>query len=749
MAEITSALFCTGDLQVTKSADANSYYQGRVVWNDPDGNEFSSIAVTSEITTGSFDIDVSNLALNGLRVKTLTTGSTADRYGMKVSGATTTLQNLRVEQPISIGTTSEPFIVNQNTLSGAALTDTMQLRRSTFPGNVKLRVMQDIYGNNSGYLGFQSVDDNSVANSVVLGYKKKNAANFNGTDNIGLAMSMNGLVGVAQDFYSGHNVEAGLKCVAFDRANTQFLTLPTTSLTFTATGVTAVAIVKFTGTTPGSFERVFEFATGSSGNNSFSISRYSTNASLQCMLYNGTTQVGLIADVGTIVQDQWMVLAAVYTNTTSTLDLYQNGVLIGTTVCSAAVTDKTTTSSSYLGRSTFSANSYSNSQLTGLYIYNSKLTAAQIATITLLNHDIQALTYTPTYSYIGSQLRFKHNEKVTYWNGAYQTTTARQPTACNAGLLYDTTGFTVNENDLRVDTTNHLVGVGISPAYKLDVAGDTNVTGAYKIGGTDVLTATTLGSSVTNSSLTSVGTLANLTVSGNISATNVAGTLSTAAQPNITSVGTLANVNTTGVYQINGTDFLASRNGGSVAIGATTATSQGTNAIGIGTNAGRTSQQNGAVAIGLNAGNSGQGLSSIAIGQGAGQTNQHNNSICINAAGGSLNSDGTSRCFVRPIRNNTTATSLLQYDATSGEITYGPTNIAGTLTTAAQPNVTSVGTLTGLTLSGGLTINTGSGSPESVVTAPVGSLYLRSDGGAGTTLYVKESGTGNTGWAGK
>ncbi|MCW1985328.1 UNVERIFIED_ORG: hypothetical protein M2348_001060 [Sphingomonas sp. R1F5B] len=43
----------------------------------------------------------------------------------------------------------------------------------------------------------------------------------------------------------------------------------------------------------------------------------------------------------------------------------------------------------------------------------------------------------------------------------------------------------------------------------------------------------------------------------------------------------------------------------------------------------------------------------------------------------------------------------------------------------------------------------GGGSPEGVVSAPVGTLYLRSDGGAGTTLYVKETGTGNTGWAAK
>lgn len=43
----------------------------------------------------------------------------------------------------------------------------------------------------------------------------------------------------------------------------------------------------------------------------------------------------------------------------------------------------------------------------------------------------------------------------------------------------------------------------------------------------------------------------------------------------------------------------------------------------------------------------------------------------------------------------------------------------------------------------------GSGSPEGVKTAAVGSLYSRSDGGTGTTLYVKESGTGNTGWVAK
>jgi hypothetical protein len=43
----------------------------------------------------------------------------------------------------------------------------------------------------------------------------------------------------------------------------------------------------------------------------------------------------------------------------------------------------------------------------------------------------------------------------------------------------------------------------------------------------------------------------------------------------------------------------------------------------------------------------------------------------------------------------------------------------------------------------------GTGDPENVVSAAVGSLFLRTDGGANTTLYVKQSGTGNTGWAAK
>lgn len=50
---------------------------------------------------------------------------------------------------------------------------------------------------------------------------------------------------------------------------------------------------------------------------------------------------------------------------------------------------------------------------------------------------------------------------------------------------------------------------------------------------------------------------------------------------------------------------------------------------------------------------------------------------------------------------------------------------------------------------GAVVWTSGAGTPAGVVSAPVGSLYTRTDGGAGSTLYVKESGTDATGWVAK
>lgn len=55
-----------------------------------------------------------------------------------------------------------------------------------------------------------------------------------------------------------------------------------------------------------------------------------------------------------------------------------------------------------------------------------------------------------------------------------------------------------------------------------------------------------------------------------------------------------------------------------------------------------------------------------------------------------------------------------------------------------------------VTLGTGQTLFYGPGDPTGVVSGNIGDQYTNSAGGAGTTLYVKETGAGtNTGWVGK
>lgn len=68
-------------------------------------------------------------------------------------------------------------------------------------------------------------------------------------------------------------------------------------------------------------------------------------------------------------------------------------------------------------------------------------------------------------------------------------------------------------------------------------------------------------------------------------------------------------------------------------------------------------------------------------------------------------------------------------------------------TDAARVTVPPLETLWAGSASAAAQVLGGAGAPA--VAAPVGSLYLRTDGGAGTSFYVKESGTGSTGWIAK
>ena len=102
-------------------------------------------------------------------------------------------------------------------------------------------------------------------------------------------------------------------------------------------------------------------------------------------------------------------------------------------------------------------------------------------------------------------------------------------------------------------------------------------------------------------------------------------------------------------------------------------------------------------------------------------------------------------------RNSTNAQTFRLYETDSGANDEYLELTAASGTNLIRPQATGTGTASVVRYHTTTTVfwTSGSGSPESVVTAPVGSLYTRTDGGAATTLYVKESGTGSTGWVAK
>jgi hypothetical protein len=85
-------------------------------------------------------------------------------------------------------------------------------------------------------------------------------------------------------------------------------------------------------------------------------------------------------------------------------------------------------------------------------------------------------------------------------------------------------------------------------------------------------------------------------------------------------------------------------------------------------------------------------------------------------------------------------------DASSGYLKLSKTQIAGIdLTSTMFLNSQTI--FSGTTASSGSKFLFGTGSPEGVVFGNVGSIFLRTDGGKGTSLYIKESGSGiQLGW---
>jgi hypothetical protein len=114
---------------------------------------------------------------------------------------------------------------------------------------------------------------------------------------------------------------------------------------------------------------------------------------------------------------------------------------------------------------------------------------------------------------------------------------------------------------------------------------------------------------------------------------------------------------------------------------------QGDYAVAIGSGAGNVNQGNRAVAIGAAAG-AGQGDYAISIGNGAGYPSAVSGSIAINASGFTLDAPAAG-FYVNPVRNQTGASGIVQYDSSTKEVTYNSAlgSVSGTLSGTFTGNI--------------------------------------------------------------
>jgi hypothetical protein len=202
----------------------------------------------------------------------------------------------------------------------------------------------------------------------------------------------------------------------------------------------------------------------------------------------------------------------------------------------------------------------------------------------------------------------------------------------------------------------------------------TTFTGALSGAATSATTAGTV-TTAAQPNITSVGTLLTLSVTGNanvgnIGATNgifttVQGTLSTAAQPNITSLGTLSALTVSGVTNLGA-------NGNVIITGGTNGQVLSTNGSG---NLSWTSISSTSIS---------NGNSNVNIPASAGNVN-----VSVNGTANVLIVTSTGANIAGTL-NATGNANVGNIGATAGAFT----TVAGSLTTASQPNITGVGTVT-------------------------------------------------------
>jgi len=142
-------------------------------------------------------------------------------------------------------------------------------------------------------------------------------------------------------------------------------------------GFTAVVVVKFTGMATNS-ERIFDFGDGENMNNIL-MWRISTTSSLFYIgMQNGNQRCQLIP-TASVLTDTWTTIVVRYTSSTRILELRTGGTT-DTILCTFAIADRTVTKT-FVGKSNWASDAYSNVTIAGLYAVDAALSDPEIVQI--------------------------------------------------------------------------------------------------------------------------------------------------------------------------------------------------------------------------------------------------------------------------------------------------------------------------------------------------------------------------------
>jgi hypothetical protein len=274
-------------------------------------------------------------------------------------------------------------------------------------------------------------------------------------------------------------------------------------------------------------------------------------------------------------------------------------------------------------------------------------------------------------------------------------TTASQPNITSVGNL---TGLTVGNStsNVVIANTGTIVATGniTAPNFIGNVTG--NISGNIVVPGSSGEVIFNGDGNAAASNAFSFSTTSNtLTVSNAISATLLTGTLTTASQPNVTSVGTLTGLDVNGnIVAANitaNTGVFTGNGSGLTNLAGANVTGQVGNALVAGTV--YTADQPNITSVGT--------LTSLAV---TGNTTSGNVSATGDVSGTTLTGNLTTAAQPNITSVGTLVDLTVTGNVTAGNVAGGnlvsANFISGTLTTAAQPNITSVGTLTDLTVTG-------------------------------------------------